>query len=36
MATEMDCLVMGDCLFDKIDQPPHEDRNYWKGTYELD
>jgi len=36
MGTEMDFLVMGDYLFRKTDQPQHEDRDYWKGRYELD
>ncbi|MEJ2108732.1 MAG: carbamoyltransferase [Acidobacteriota bacterium] len=36
MRTEMDCLVMGDCLFRKEDQPNHADRDYWQRKYELD
>ena len=36
MGTEMDYLVMGDCLFEKTAQPRAEDREYWKGVYESD
>ncbi|MEJ2469501.1 MAG: carbamoyltransferase [Desulfuromonadales bacterium] len=36
MGTEMDYLVMGNCLFDKTAQPQHRDKDYWQGRYELD
>jgi carbamoyltransferase len=36
MGTEMDYLVMGRFLFSKTEQPQHEDKDYWKGKYELD
>jgi len=36
MGTEMDCLVMGDFLFKKEEQPRFADRDYWKQKYELD
>ncbi len=36
MRTEMDCLVMGDYLFDKKDQPPWKERDDWREDYVLD
>jgi carbamoyltransferase len=36
MRTEMDYLVMGDCLFDKKDQPAWREEEDWRDTYELD
>jgi carbamoyltransferase len=36
MRTEMDYLVMGDCLFAKSDQPRFEDGRDWRDEYELD
>jgi carbamoyltransferase len=36
MRTEMDYLVMGNCLFDKRDQPEWIERSDWKQTYGLD
>jgi carbamoyltransferase len=36
MGTEMDCLVMGDFLFKKAEQPRYADRDYWQQQYELD
>jgi carbamoyltransferase len=36
MRTEMDYLVMGDCLFDKKDQPAGREEEDWRETYELD
>ncbi|MBF0515355.1 MAG: hypothetical protein HQK81_15020, partial [Desulfovibrionaceae bacterium] len=36
MRTEMDYLVMGDCLFTKAAQPRFEDGRDWRGEYELD
>jgi carbamoyltransferase len=36
MGTEMDCLVLGDSLFMKEEQPKATDRNYWQQKYELD
>ncbi|HDH98620.1 MAG TPA: hypothetical protein ENF70_05775 [Deltaproteobacteria bacterium] len=36
MRTEMDCLVMGDCLFDKKEQPQWDDREDWQTEYEMD
>jgi len=36
MGTEMDYLVMGDFLFEKVAQPLAEDKDYWKGVYESD
>ncbi len=36
MGTEMDCLVMGDFLFKKEEQPRYADRDYWQQKYELD
>jgi len=36
MATEMDYLVMGDCLFSKEEQPHHANRDAWLRQYDLD
>lgn len=36
MGTEMDCLVMGDFLFKKTEQPQPLDRDHWKSDYEPD
>lgn len=36
MRTEMDYLVMNDCLFDKREQPQWEDTVAWREEYELD
>ncbi len=36
MRTEMDVLVLDDCLLLKAEQPPIEDTEDWKKTYELD
>jgi carbamoyltransferase len=36
MGTEMDCLIMGDFLFNKKDQPHYDDRDYWQRQFELD
>jgi carbamoyltransferase len=36
MRTEMDYLVMGDCLFAKTGQPAFEDGKDWRNEYELD
>ncbi len=36
MATEMDCLVMGNFLFKKEDQPNWADRGYWRQKYSPD
>ncbi|WP_243439529.1 carbamoyltransferase [Fundidesulfovibrio soli] len=36
MRTEMDHLVLGDCLFSKADQPPLPDDADWMTEYELD
>ncbi|MFP5221165.1 MAG: carbamoyltransferase [Acidobacteriota bacterium] len=36
MRTEMDYLVMGDCLFAKGDQPPLPEDSDWMTEYELD
>jgi carbamoyltransferase len=36
MGTEMDYLVMGNCLFKKTDQPRHMERDHWKSDYEPD
>jgi len=36
MGTEMDYLVMGDCLFSKVEQPQHADRDAWQHKYDLD
>jgi len=36
MGTEMDYLIMGDFLFNKKDQPRHDDRDYWQQKFALD
>ncbi|HML62722.1 MAG TPA: carbamoyltransferase C-terminal domain-containing protein, partial [Solidesulfovibrio sp.] len=36
MRTEMDYLVIGDCLFGKEDQPEYADAGDWRNEYELD
>ena len=36
MRTEMDYLVVGDCLFAKDNQPEYADSSDWRGEYELD
>ncbi|BAH77928.1 carbamoyltransferase family protein [Solidesulfovibrio magneticus] len=36
MRTEMDYLVVGDCLFGKDDQPEYAESGDWRGEYELD
>lgn len=36
MRTEMDYLVIGDCLFDKKKQPEFADADNWRDEYELD
>ncbi|UCF31585.1 MAG: carbamoyltransferase [bacterium] len=36
MGTEMDYLVMGDFIFKKEDQPEYDNKDYWRGKYELD
>ncbi|MUM77836.1 hypothetical protein GKC30_09335 [Pseudodesulfovibrio sp. F-1] len=36
MRTEMDCLVMGDFLFLKQDQPTWSEKENWRDTFELD
>ncbi|WP_428563183.1 MAG: carbamoyltransferase family protein [Solidesulfovibrio sp. DCME] len=36
MRTEMDYLVIGDCLFDKTAQPAYADAGDWRNEYELD
>ena len=36
MRTEMDYLVMGDCLFEKTRQPNWQDTQNWQEEYELD
>ncbi|MFH1913898.1 MAG: carbamoyltransferase [Pseudomonadota bacterium] len=36
MRTEMDCLVMGDFLFLKQDQPPWREQGDWRDAFELD
>jgi len=36
MRTEMDLLVLEDIVLWRGDQPPFEDRENWKETYELD
>jgi carbamoyltransferase len=36
MRTEMDYLVVGDCLFRKDNQPEYADSSDWRGEYELD
>jgi len=36
MGTEMDLLVIGDCLFEKERQPDWSNRDKWKRTFDLD
>jgi carbamoyltransferase len=36
MRTEMDCLVMGDYLLHKQEQPPWHEEGDWKDEFELD
>ncbi len=36
MRTEMDYLVLGDCLFDKERQPEYAETGNWRDEYELD
>jgi len=36
MATDMDCLVIGNYLFDKTSQPDHADRKKWKREFKAD
>jgi carbamoyltransferase len=36
MRTEIDLLVLEDCLLWRKDQPPFQDHENWKETYELD
>lgn len=36
MRTDMDILIMGNCLFDKTDQPPWSENDHWMEEYELD
>jgi carbamoyltransferase len=36
MRTEMDILVMGDCVFEKEKQPKFEDKGDWKEEFKLD
>ncbi len=36
MRTEMDCLVIGDFLFDKANQPEWSEQGDWRDAYELD
>jgi carbamoyltransferase len=36
MRTEMDYLVMDDCLFDKTEQPKLEDQKDWREEFKLD
>ncbi|NLI81152.1 MAG: carbamoyltransferase [Deltaproteobacteria bacterium] len=36
MRTDMDLLVMENCVFRKEDQPPPQDLANWQATYELD
>ncbi len=36
MRTEMDYLIMGSYLFDKVDQPPLKDDIDWQKEFELD
>jgi carbamoyltransferase len=36
MRTEMDYLVMGNCVFDKKDQPEWHEKGDWRGEYALD
>lgn len=36
MRTEMDILVMEDCILFKEEQPPWEEKEDWRGELELD
>lgn len=36
MRTEMDVLVMGDCVFRKEEQPAWDEKNDWRDEFELD
>jgi carbamoyltransferase len=36
MRTEMDLLVLEDCLVWRKDQPKFDDDENWRNTYELD
>ena len=36
MRTEMDALVLEDCVLVKADQPPFEDDEEWRQTFQLD
>jgi carbamoyltransferase len=36
MRTEMDHLVLENCVLDKSDQPAFEDKDDWRTTFELD
>ncbi|MFC1877896.1 carbamoyltransferase [Thermodesulfobacteriota bacterium] len=36
MRTEMDHLVIEDCLFDKVEQPEFQDAQHWENEFELD
>ena len=36
MRTEMDCLVLGDYILSKKEQPPFEDKANWRQDYKLD
>ena len=36
MRTEMDALVLEDCVLVKTDQPPFEDDEEWRRTFQLD
>ncbi len=36
MRTEMDYLVIGNFLFNKVEQPPWQEKDNWRDQYELD
>ena len=36
MRTEMDYLVIGNCMFKKEEQPPWQETKDWRDEYELD
>lgn len=36
MRTELDCLVLGEFVFDKTAQPPFEDKSDWREEFTLD
>jgi hypothetical protein len=36
MRTEMDCLVTGNFIFDKREQPPGKEAKNWKDEYGID